>query len=225
MARTRLRFAAHKVRKLKPADGSAAAADHAAQCEAAKAAAAAALDCALRRACATASGFARACPAALPLGGSVHELSEYRSLWTTILAVAGERGAADPDRGGSGLAVRDVTRMLPLTPSARLGLYASLSEHVQLHARLHESLKRYRDPSRPSDESVPLLDGTTLDMAVDAYEDQLLEGLRDAQWRVRSQVVSALTIFVQTGVEEDHPMLLADALQVPPRAARAPRPF
>ena len=193
-ARQRLQKAASRVKKIKPETRMSS--DSIAGHEASVAAAAANLDYTLRRAVTTAAAFARAAPAVLPLGGSVHELEAFKKLWAAVEAIANERGVADTERGGHGLAVRDLQRMLPLTPAARLAVYDGLRAHVEMYVRLHGSLKHYRDPDRPEGEAVPFLDGSMLDQAVEIYDDHLLEGLKDTQWAVRENAISALSTCV-----------------------------
>ena len=146
-AKTRLLKAASRVRKIKLDSHGV---DSAAGVEASVAAAAATCDCHLRRALAIVATFARSVPAILPLGGSAVELQAYNELWQLIIGSEdSDAKAVAAERGGHTLIVRDMQRMLPLTPAARLALVDALHAHVTMHARLHDSLRRFRNPSRP----------------------------------------------------------------------------
>ena len=103
--------------------------------------------------------------------------------------------------------------MLPLTPAARLALTDALDAHVALQSRLHESLRRFRNPNRPQDDEVPFLDGSTLDDAMENLDEPLFNGFGDSQWAVRSVAIDALATLVDTSKDDFHQGFLAQALQ------------
>ena len=87
---------------------------------------------------------------------------------------------------------------------------------MRLFARLHEALKQARSAQgawlATADEVPPLADGTPLAHCLESYDDNLLEGLRDVAWPVRSAAVGSLSAMVGVTVDEDQPLLLMDAL-------------
>ena len=161
--------------------------DVAAATEAAIATSAINCDDAVRRALVLLAMFAGSAPSALPLGGSALELGAYE-LWQRVLTPCDERG-------GHSLVVRDVRRMLPLSPATRAMLVEALQTHAEMHARLHSALKRHGQQQaatappathRPSAEESRFVDGTTLDAAVEDHAATLIEGLTDAMGSARA---------------------------------------
>ena len=167
----------------------------------------------LRRALAALTEFANDAPAVLPLGGSAHELRAYNELWMLIV------GSEDSDpakavvgeRGGHGGVVRDVHRILPLTPAARLALADALYAHVSMHARLHDALRASEDSTSPQ---LTFVDGTAFEHLLPLGDAMglLLEALHDGQWAVRDVAVRSLAIYVRTSFDEDHEDLLCEFL-------------
>ena len=159
--KSRLARAASRVRKLKLDDQSTI--NGAANVEASAASATSSCDCSLRQALAALAAFARSAPAVLPLGGSAREFLMYNEAWQLIVG----RGDSDAkavvtERGRHASALRDVQRMLPLTPSARVALVDALRAHVAMYAHLHNSLRRFR--SQPP--QVPCVRSSNMETAL-----------------------------------------------------------